>query len=230
MLKKIISLIFAVLFVFSAFSVTAFAKSNTVANVRDAMNLCRMDELFSIKKGTLYKDGKKVSKVYLIALTGSDMAWDKNDIKGMYTCIKSGMVIDNPYLDAVIEKAIKVIPKGSKIALIGHSLGGMIAQQFAADKEIKDRFEILNILTMGSPYIPVCCREGELHRMADSGDAVPYLSIAGIANFWAGNFTYKCNGYFGNPDKAHNISYNTSDKWLEYDCFGVKGGTAKIVY
>lgn len=231
MVKKLLSALFAFIMVFSiaAFGASA-AKSRSVANVQDAMNLCREQDTYGIYRGTLYSDGKKVGKVYLIALSGSTMSWDKEDIKSMYSCIKAGTVNDNDYLDAVLEGVKKKIPAGSKIVLIGHSLGGMVAQQFAADKEMKERYEILNILTMGTPYIPVKDREGGLHRMADSGDAVPYLSIALFANFWKGNFTYKNNGYFGNPDKAHNISYNTADIWKTYDCFGIKNGTNKIYY
>lgn len=229
-MKKVISIIFALLFALSAFSATAFAKGKTVSNVQDAMKLCRQDELFSINKATLYNNGKKSDTVYVIALCGSNMKWHKEDLNSMYTCIKSGCTFNNPYLKAVIEKAQNNIPKGSKIVLIGHSLGGMVAQQFAANKTMKADYEILNILTMGSPYIPVIKREGTLHRMADSGDAVPYLSIAGPANFFAGNFTYLGNGFFGNPDKAHNISYDHAEKWLSYDCFGVKNGTSKLVF
>lgn len=228
-MKKIISFILCVLVIASFAAFGASAAGKTVANVRDAMTMCRQGDLFSIDKGTLYTNGKRAGRIYLISLTGSDMQWDKDDIKGMYTCIKSGTVRDNPYLDAVIEKALKVIPEGSRIALVGHSLGGMVAQQFAADKTIKEKYEIVNVLTMGSPYIPVKGREGDLHRMADSGDAVPYLSIAGIGNFWKGNFIYKNNGYFGDPDKAHNISYDHAEVWLKYDCFGIENGANKIV-
>lgn len=231
MARKILSAVFAFILIFSvaAFGASA-AKSRCVANVQDAMNLCREQDTYGIYRGTLYTDGKRVSRVYLIVLSGSTMSWEKDDIKSMYSCIKAGTVNDNDYLDAVLEGAKKQIPEGAKVVLIGHSLGGMVAQQFAADKEMKERYEILNIMTMGTPYIPVIGREGELRRMADSGDAVPYFSIAGIGNLWLGNFTYKDNGYFGDPDSAHNISYNNAKVWKSYDCFGIKDGTNKIYY
>lgn len=231
MLKKFLSAICAFIM---AFSVAAFgasaAKSRCLDDVQDAMILCRAQATFNIYKGTLYTDGNRVGRVYLIALTGSNMSRDKEDMLSIYSCIKAGTVHDNDYLDAVIESAKKRIPKGSRVALIGHSLGGMVAQQFAADKEMKERYEILNVLTMGSPYIPVINREGDLHRMADSGDAIPYFSIAIIGNFWRGNFTYKNNGYFGNPDGAHNLSYKRAKVWKSYDCFGIENGTNKIYY
>lgn len=231
MIKKLLSAVFAFVMIFSvvAFGASA-AKSRCLADVQDAMNLCREQDTYGIYRGSLYTDSKKVSKVYLIVLSGSTMSWEKDDIKSMYSCIKAGTVNNNDYLDAVIAGAKKQIPEGSKVVLVGHSLGGMVAQQFAADKEMKERYEIINILTMGSPYIPVKDREGTIHRMADSGDVVPYCSVAGIGNLWLGNFTYKNNGYFGDPDKAHNISYNTAKVWKSYDCFGIKDGTNKIYY
>lgn len=231
MVKRILSALCAFIMIFSiaAFGASA-AKSRCVDDVQDAMKLCRSQATFNIYKGTLYTDGSKVGRVYLIALTGSNMRWDKEDMLSMYSCIKAGTAHDNDYLDAVIESAKKRIPKGSRVALIGHSLGGMVAQQFAADKEMKENYEILNVLTMGSPYIPVIGREGDIHRMVDSGDAIPFFSIAGVGNLWMGNFTYKNNGYFGDPDSAHNLSYNNARAWKAYDCFGIKNGTSKIYY
>ena len=86
MVKKLLSALFAFIMVFSiaAFGASA-AKSRSVANVQDAMNLCREQDTYGIYRGTLYSDGKKVGKVYLIALSGSTMSWDKEDIKSMYS-------------------------------------------------------------------------------------------------------------------------------------------------
>lgn len=229
MIKRILPVFFAMLIFASMFSVTASAKSETISNVQDAMRLCITDEMFSIKKGTLYKDGKKKDDVYVIILSGSNMKWDWKDPRGLQTCLKSGFSRPNLYLNRLILTVIDEIPKNSKIVLMGHSLGGMVAQQFAASRLIKIRYEIINVLTMGSPYVKTNDMEGGLYRMVDSGDAVPYLSGAGIANFWEGNYSYECNGYFGNPGAAHFNSYQDGVKWIEYDCFGVKGGTSKII-
>ena len=105
----------------------------------------------------------------------------------------------------------------------------MIAQQFAADKEMKKHYQILNTLTMGSPYVITAKREGELHRMADSGDAVPYLSPALAMNALLGDYNYERCGYFGNPGAAHFDSYMYAEKWSVYDCFGIKGGSSKLI-
>lgn len=229
MLKKIISALMAVLMIFSAFSFAVSAKGKTIANVQDAAKMCFQGELITIKKSTLYNGSKKVGTVYAAFLAGSNMQWD-DSVNGLKTCVKSGMAKDNMYLDLLRETAKKDIPKGSKVILVGHSLGGMVAQQFAADTEMKERYEILNTLTMGSPYIMTEEREGGLYRMVDSGDIIPYLSTAFFKNFSEGNYTRIDNGYFGRPDAAHNKSYQLADSWCEYDCFGIKGGTNKITF
>lgn len=229
MLKKIISALMAVLMIFSVFSFAVCAKGETIANVQDAAKLCFQGKLITIKKGTLYTGDKKNGTVYAIFLAGSNMKWD-DSVNGLKTCIKSGMAKDNIYLDELKKAAVKDIPKNSKVVLVGHSLGGMVAQQFAADAEMKEKYEIKNVLTVGSPYIMTTDREGGLYRMVDSGDIIPYLSTAFFKNFSEGNYTRINNGYFGRPDAAHNLSYQLADSWLEYDCFGVKGGTAKIVF
>lgn len=79
---------------------------------------------------------------------------------------------------------------------------------------------------MGSPFIMTRKREGDLHRIADSGDAVPFFSLALIANAFLGNYTHEGCGYFGNPGGAHVDSYLHAEKWAEYDCFGVKNGAS----
>ena len=229
MFKKFVSVLLSVVLAFSAVSFAVSAKGETIANVQDAAKMCFQGKLITIKKGTLYNGSKKVGAVYSVFLAGSNMKPD-DSVNGLKTCFLSGCALDNPYLDLLIETAKKDIPKKSKIVLVGHSLGGMVAQQFAADPEMKERYEILNTLTVGSPYILTTDREGGLYRMVDSGDAVPYLSSALFKNFTEGNYTYIDNGYFGRPDKAHNLSYQVSKSWLKYDCFGVENGKSKIEY
>ena len=230
MIKKVISALMSVVLIFSLFSFAAYAKSETVATVRDAAKKCMGEQLITISKATLYTDNKSVGTVYAVFLKGSDLRWDENDVCGIQTCIKSGCAMDNLYLDALIAAAQKSIPKDSKIVLIGHSLGGMIAQQFAADADMKAKYEIIHTMTMGSPYIITSEeREGGINRMADSGDPVPYLSNALFLNFTAGNLTRVDNGYFGKPAQAHIISYRTSESWQKYDCFGIENGTNKLV-
>lgn len=232
MKNKILLILVAVAAVISSCSISCYAGNrNEIANVNDAMNyIVYQEEAVTVRKAKLYTAGKNVGNVYLIALRGSDFTWDKNSLTRIQNCFKSGFAIESDYFETVKAKAVKKIPEGSFVVLIGHSLGGMIAQQFSSDKEMKIRYNIINTLTMGSPFVVAGKREGELHRMADSGDAVPFISPVLFANAFFGNYTYERCGYFGNPGGAHVDSYLYAKEWALYDCFGVKNGTSKLIY
>ncbi len=226
-MKKLISvlLLVAVLTSLCSVGVSAAGKKATIKNVNDAMIYLLDHDVINIKKATLYDGKTNLGRVYVIALCGCDMAWETDHVNCVPYCALSMLGINNPYVTTVRDMAIKKIPAGSRVVLFGHSQGGMVCQQLAADKQMKKRFEILNVLTMGSPYITVCGREGTLHRMADSGDVVPYLSTAGAANLFLGNFSYERCGHFGDPDSAHNRSYNIHENWRAYDAFGIENGS-----
>ena len=229
MAKRITALFFAVVMIMSL-CVTAGAKSEKVTNVNEAMVFARSSNPYSIRKATLYTDGKKVGTVYAVGMTGTNNSLDNDDILCFWNCLRAVLNLDNSYKAEVKESMFEQIPENSDVIFICHSLGGMVAQQLAADEEVKERFNILNTLAIGSPYVVQCSeKEGDLHRMADSGDAIPYLSTAGAANFFLGNFTYEDCGYFGNPDGAHNESYAKAENWNKYDCFGIENGTNYIV-
>lgn len=231
-MKKLISvlLIVAALVSLCAVGASAAGKKTNVKNVNDAMNYLLDNEVINIKQASLYKGGNYEGKVYVIALCGCDMSWKTDHVNCVPFCIMSMLGLPNPYVTTVKKMAFEKIPTGSKVVLFGHSQGGMVCQQLAADREMKKRYEILNVLTMGSPYVTVFGREGQLHRMADSGDMVPFLSLAGPFNALFGNFSYERCGHFGDPDSAHNRSYNINSKWRSYDAFGIEGGdyTLKI--
>ena len=229
MAKRITALFFAVVMIMSL-CVTPNAKSEKVTNVNEAMKFARSCNPFEIKKATLYTEGKKVGTVYVVGMTGTNNSLDTDDILCFQNCLRAGFNIDNSYKAEVKEAMFRQIPKDADVIFICHSLGGMVAQQLAADEEVKENFNILNTLAIGSPYVVQFSeKEGELHRMADSGDAIPYMSPAGVANFFLGNFTYEDCGYFGNPDGAHNESYAKAENWNKYDCFGIENGTNYIV-
>ncbi len=229
MLKKIaVFLLAAILFVTVFTSTASAAYLKKVSTVNDAMSYARYGDPMSISKGTLYNGSKRIKNVYVIGLTGTNGSFDPKIVNGIYSCLFAGTSIPNSYLKEAKKQAEKYIPEGATVVLYGHSLGGMVAQQFAADKKMKEKYNIINIVTLGSPYILEFKRDGELHRMLDSGDAIPFMSTAAIANAWAGNAVYMNNGYFGNPDKAHNVSYEKADGWRDYDCFGIKDGNSAI--
>lgn len=194
-------------------------------NLNKAMCYAAASETFRIVNAVLYNYGKKQGDVYLLALRGTDQSFDPNDVLSLPTCVKASAGKPNNYYEAVKNEMLNSIPKDSDVVIIGHSLGGMVAQQIVADEDIKNHCNILNLLTIGSPFVMIKGRTCPLHRIADRFDAIAGLSPAGIGNiFLGGGLIYENGGYFGRPVLAHTDSYRYSQKWFKYDCFGVKNG------
>lgn len=173
----------------------------------------------------------KTRKVYIVCVMG--MGFDFSKPNNPIACVPAAFNIRNAYYRLVRKTMLKRIPKGAEVMLYGHSLGGMICQELACDRKIKDPYNITKILTIGSPYIMVVKdnREGELVRFADTSDTVPKLSPALLidrkdykdAHFADG-------GYNGDPDLSHNRSYRDAGVWKVFDALGTEGGDAYFTY
>ena len=107
----------------------------------------------------------------------------------------------------------------------------MICQQVAADATIKARYNILNVVTFGSPLLAAGFREGTVKRLGDINDVVPLLSsnlfvtpIRAILGLNREN-----GGYYLRPVSAHTDCYVREDVWGKYDVTGTKYGNAKLV-
>ena len=135
----------------------------------------------------------------------------------------------NIYFDKVKKDMLAAIPAGASVVMTGHSLGGMVAQQIVADKQMKETFEFLNLLNIGSPFVPLEGRECPLRRFADRADIVPWLGRSFKANLKTEKPVFKSNGYFGKIVKAHTDSYRESASWRVYDAFGELNGGRIIV-
>lgn len=188
---------------------------------------------FSITQGTLTTKnwlGKKSSKaVYVIALSGTDTDV-KNQSTGYWTDLLVGFERDNKYIQNVRNAIVSNVPKGSNLVVTGHSLGGMVAQQVAADSTIKKNYNVLNTVTFGSPLINGFQREGTVKRLGDTSDPVPYLSLTTFTNIvWQSAGLNKESGNYGtNLLGAHCESYNRADVWGAYDVTGTKNGGATL--
>jgi hypothetical protein len=167
--------------------------------------------------------------VYVVGLSGTDML-KMNSTTFVVTDLLSGFEQDNLYVRNIKKVMLQNIPEGSKIVISGHSLGGMVAQQVAADKEIKDKYEIVNVVTFGSPLLEGANREGQVQRLGDVSDVVPILSVNTFKNIiWQiKGLNKEDGGYFGRFITAHCQSYQRDDVWGGYDVTGVKGGNATL--
>ena len=182
---------------------------------------------FSITKGVLKQNGKQCD-VYLAAAHGLETnAFGQNVDNSSVS--NAGRQQSSPYLKQYMAVIKKAVPKGANLILTGHSLGGMVSQQAAANKTMQKRYNILHIITWGSPLIAKGQIEGQLHRMCAAGDVVPLMS----------EYT------FSDPEaqlndrnrevadvipviQSHVEGYNDKNAWKDYDAIGVKGGNAVL--
>ncbi|MCR5485793.1 MAG: hypothetical protein K6F09_09390 [Clostridiales bacterium] len=205
-------------------TVEVSAPEVTLCSLNDAMSFAASRETFEIRKAVLCsRDGDK-KDIYLVALRGTNRSFDKNDVLGVFPCIKAFQAKSNIYFEKVRREMLSLIPAKASVALIGHSFGGMVAQQISADESIKSSFDLLNVLAMGSPYVPLGGRGCPLHRFVDKADVIPWIGHSIKANLKTDRPVFQSNGYFGRPLTAHSDSYRNGAKWRRYDPFGEPNG------
>lgn len=232
---RVLSSLLAVLLLVSTLSCFASATNNqTFTNapqiytyVRDGYNQGSQGPI-SITKGTL-KSGSSSKTVYLVTLSGTELVL--NQSTGVLTDLLSGFCLDNVYYKNVVNIIKANVPKNANLIIAGHSLGGMIAQQVAANSDIKARYNVLNTVCFGSPLLAAGSREGTVRRLGDVSDPVPYLSGSLFNNtLWAIMGLNREDGGYGiRGITAHNQSYYRTDLWGKYDVTGTKYGSAKLI-
>ena len=183
-----------------------------------------------ITEGTLKANSKKCD-VYLVTLTGLEIPTLTPQTTDVVTVGQAGLELSNDFERNVRRVMKKEIPKGANVVLAGHSLGGMVAQQVAADKTMQKRYNILNIVAYGAPVMFKGQIEGTLKRMGDVNDPVPYLSAETFKDFEVqdGTLQKEDSGLgFDITFAAHRNSYFDEKTWGKYDVLGFKGGNATI--
>ena len=181
----------------------------------------------TITKGTL-KSGWSTKTVYLVTLSGTEMVF--NQSTEVLTDLFSGFNLKSAYYYNVVKIIRNNIPKGANLILAGHSLGGMIAQQVAADTTIKYYYNVLNTVCFGSPLLAAGFREGTVRRLGDISDVVPLLSsnlfVTPVRALLGLN--REDGGYYLRPVTAHTECYEREDVWGKYDVTGTKYGGATL--
>lgn len=183
-----------------------------------------------VTEGTLKVDGKKCD-VYLVTLTGLEVPKLTPQTTDVVSVGQAGLELPNDFEKNIRKVMKQAIPKGANVVFAGHSLGGMVAQQVAANASIQKRYNILNIVAYGAPVMFKGQIEGTLKRMGDVSDPVPYLSAETFKDFEVQDGTLQKEDSGLGLDltfSAHRNSYFDEKTWGKYDVLGFKGGHATI--
>lgn len=184
-----------------------------------------------ITEGTL-KNGKEQCDIYLVTLTGLEVPTLTPQTTDVVTTGQAGLELSNDFERNLRRVMKEAIPKNANVVFAGHSLGGMVAQQIAADTSVQKRYNILNIVAYGSPVMFKGQIEGTLkQRMGDVNDPVPYLSAETFKDFEVQDGTLQKEDSGLGLDitfAAHRNSYFDEKTWGKYDVLGFKGGDATI--
>ena len=227
MVALLVCCVFRPGFAYAADTVTCTNAAQVAQLVSDGYNNGEKGPI-TITQGTL-QTGSGSKTVYLVTLSGTELVF--NQSTEYLTDLFSGFNLKSAYYYNVVKVIKANVPKGSNLILAGHSLGGMIAQQVAADSSIKWNYNVLNTVTFGSPLLAAGFREGTVRRLGDVSDFVPLLSsnlfvtpIRALIGLNREN-----GGYYLKPITAHKESYLREDLWGKYDAVGTKNGNAKLV-
>lgn len=183
-----------------------------------------------ITEGTL-KNGNEQCDIYLVTLTGLEVPTLTPQTTDVVTTSQAGLELSNDFERNLRRVMKEAIPKNANVVFAGHSLGGMVAQQIAADTSVQMRYNILNIVAYGSPVMFKGQIEGTLKRMGDVNDPVPYLSAETFKDFEVQDGTLQKEDSGLGLDitfAAHRNSYFDEKTWGKYDVLGFKGGDATI--
>ena len=221
MKKRIISLLLVLLLSLSLCPAVFASSGQSLENAAQVTTVVTGND-FTITKGTLRR-GDVSEPVYLITLHGTTDGLSKHNNAVNYLL---GLVpLNNSYFQFAKKTILKNITEpNAKLLLAGHSQGGMVAQMLAGDAEMRSRYEIINVLACGSPYIPQLKREGTLHRLANLLDPIPVISSTMFGNYLL-YVSFEASRPYSTLVGYH-TNYEDEAVWGKYDCLGVKNGGA----
>ena len=175
---------------------------------------------------------------YLVALSGTQVGLDRlQQTTGLGEDILASANIRESFSRSVVRGLEahgggRGVPAGAQLVMVGHSLGGMVAQNLAASRDFTARWKPIAVVTMGSPRT-VMLPAGLVKRFAVAGDIVPTLSLAtwGLGGFDASTQTWIENmpaGRWRDVYTAH-MRYPTASDLLGYDALGVPSGNTLLI-
>jgi len=156
-------------------------------------------------------------KSYLVALSGTQVVMDRvQQTTGLGEDMLASVGVRDAYSRSVY-RALQAydggrgVPGYAHLILVGHSLGGMVAQNLAADRDFATRWNPRAVITLGSPRT-TNLGIGVVRRFAARGDPIPLLSPAG----WGlGGFDARAQTWV-DPAVPHSERFNPIAPHLHY--------------
>ncbi|WP_076465476.1 alpha/beta hydrolase family protein [Actinomyces mediterranea] len=198
---------------------------------RDAVEPQTIQDLLALGNSAYNHDGVQVVAVegsdgttrFIVAVAGTEPAidtwegwtghpngrdWPAN-VWGMANGTSSGTQAAQQAVDHAIEQYRLEHPDANigehpQLLMTGHSQGGIITSNMAADKGFSSRYNIQGMVTYGSPIdcaeipsdVPVLAlQHGASNPLRDFGDPVPRLDLGG----WPGSADNITHGYLESP-------------------------------
>lgn len=109
---------------------------------------------------------------YLMMIAGTQGGQDANNWNSAF---RSGLGLPGDYLKQCKSIAL-ALPAGAVINFAGHSQGGMMGNQLAADPEVQEHLKVKSVTTFGSPVNAEPQDDVVNKRYAAKGDITPLAS------------------------------------------------------
>lgn len=117
---------------------------------------------------------------YLVLLAGTEFKFGQSN--NLFTDLLSSPGLLNEYFVAIENALYSAIPSGASLILAGHSLGGMEAQNIAANARVRGIYNILEVITFGSPKTVEDAPGVRYVRFMTAMDPVPALAVFGFVS------------------------------------------------
>jgi len=226
-----LTLAFGIILASTSLAFAVVGEGTTIKNVNDGYKLVRQASFIEIYDATLrLNESDEGTNVYYIVCKGLDFKeTDMSKPRSLASAVKMGLgSADNAYVKELVKFVVDNCSTNKKpLVFIGHSMGGMVVQQAIANDEIKNNFEVLYALAIGSPYIITdgAEKEGRLIRVIDNWDPIAYLSISLLTDPYAGEVHTESSLQFG---LIHFRSYEKGKCWTKYDALGIRKGSSTV--
>jgi hypothetical protein len=160
---------------------------------------------------------------YLVLLSGTQ--FELHQSNNLWTDILSSPGLVNEYFAGIQDALYTYVPRNATLIIAGHSLGGMEAQNVAANATIRKFYRIARVITYGSPQTVQQVPPTKYVRFATQPDPVPLLALGTFTNgtqaYWIKNPNQSRDAWQGivGAINAH-LSYPTLAGLAYFDALG----------